>query len=152
EDRVRASPLWVFTSSITDETAPRSEQAPTSAAQLIDSPQRKLPTDWSRHEQTVTGHPSATKALKASQSDYSHEWLTTFSQSRLVIVTATTNPPRAMPCLRTWGAVPTLALVNGRSPQLCEDSPANIGWLVYAGYLGVVPAFSQAVQWALKHS
>jgi hypothetical protein len=56
--------------------------------------------------------------------------------SRLVVVTATTNPERAKSCLQSWGDILVKIVLNGRGGP----------------YLGTVPAFRQGVDEVLAES
>jgi len=58
--------------------------------------------------------------------------------SKLVVVTATTNPERAEHCVRSWGAVQKIVIENG----LGKTTP----------YLGTVPAFRKGVDYALAQT
>jgi hypothetical protein len=75
----------------------------------------------------------------------------------LVVVTATTDPDRAYPCLKTWGGEPFIGVVNGR-PWTPVKKPANdIGnltrtWILVPEYLGTVPAFRLGVDHALEQT
>jgi hypothetical protein len=71
---------------------------------------------------------------------------------RLIVITATTNPQRALPCLQSWGDVPIVVVVNGASPLPSEASPHNITWLTSDDYLGTVAAFRWGVDFALERT
>jgi hypothetical protein len=74
---------------------------------------------------------------------------------RLVIVTATTNPARALSCFRSWGDAPIVAVANNCdpfSPPFPWLGAAPISWLSSATYLGTVPAFRRGVDFALAHT
>ena len=74
--------------------------------------------------------------------------------SRLVIVTATTNPNRALRCLQSWGPVPIVLVING------PIGVGQAGWEHHLGplavikepeYLGTVEAFKRGTDFALKN-
>jgi len=73
----------------------------------------------------------------------------------LVCLTATTDPDRAYPCLKTWGGAPFVGVVNGRPWQPQEKAQEAIGslsrsWILVPEYLGTVPAFRLGVDYALE--
>lgn len=70
----------------------------------------------------------------------------------LAVVTASTNPVRALPCLTSWGAQPLVVVANGCSPLSSTDSPAHMTWLTYDDYLGCVPAFRSGVDFVLDRT
>lgn len=73
--------------------------------------------------------------------------------SRLVVVTASTNPNRAVPCLSSWGPVDKILVLNG--PQASNSSSwrqhvGNAVTLEQQEYLGTVAAFKAGVDYALE--
>lgn len=75
----------------------------------------------------------------------------------LVIVTATTDPERARPCIRSWGGHPFVGVVNGRAWEPQQKPPELVGdltrtWLISPEYLGTVPAFRLGVDYALEET
>jgi len=70
---------------------------------------------------------------------------------RLVIVTATVDPVRALPYLRSWGDVPMIVVVNGGEGALPHELQ-NATWISSPELLGVVPAFARGVQYALDNT
>lgn len=70
----------------------------------------------------------------------------------LVIVTATTNPIRALPCINSWGTVPIICVVNGNwerdVPPLGDASTT----LFLPNYQGSVAAFEAGVTFALDQT
>lgn len=77
---------------------------------------------------------------------------------KLVVVTATTDPERAKPCIRSWGGLPFVGVVNGRpwDPQPKPEGEAEgelvRSWLLSPDYLGTVPAFRLGVDYALEQT
>lgn len=78
--------------------------------------------------------------------------------SRLVIVTASTNPNRAVPCMASWGLTPKIVVLNG------PKATASKSWLGHVAnaacvepkggnqnYLGTVPAFMLGVDYVLEY-
>jgi len=77
---------------------------------------------------------------------------------KLAIVTATTDPQRAWPCIKTWtGWDYFVGVVNGR-PFAPNEKPAEqVGaltrdWVISPEYLGSVGAFRLGVDFALKET
>lgn len=70
---------------------------------------------------------------------------------KAVIISATTNAKRAVPCLRSWGAVPTVLVMNNTTLTR-DDFPEDWLYLTYPSYLGTVPAFRAGVDYALDHT
>ena len=76
----------------------------------------------------------------------------------LVVVTASTDPERAKPCIRSWGGMSFVGVVNGRpcTPQPKPEGEAEgelvRSWLLSPEYLGTVPAFRLGVDYALEHT
>lgn len=71
---------------------------------------------------------------------------------KLVVVTASTNPLRALSCLKSWGNIPTIIVCNGCEPLVDHPDLANVTWVVNKDYLGTVPAFRRGVDFALDHT
>jgi len=75
--------------------------------------------------------------------------------SRLVVVTASTNFERAWPCVKTWGDVSIVLVLNGGDADV--TAPFSLGpvrtitKLIVKDYLGTVPAFKAGVDYALEH-
>lgn len=76
----------------------------------------------------------------------------------LCVVTATTDPDRARSCIRSWGGMPFVGVVNGR-PWTPLEKPAGEAegelvrsWILSPEYLGTVPAFRLGVDYALEQT
>lgn len=73
----------------------------------------------------------------------------------MTVVTATTNPTRALACLESWGLNPTLrgvVVLNGSAHPAAVSHVDGVTVLHEAGYLGSVSAFRRGVDWALAHT
>lgn len=70
---------------------------------------------------------------------------------KLVIVSASSNPERAMHCLASWNSTPKIVVLNGY-PKDRGDAPdlANTTWLWHPEFMGSVPAFRMGVDYALS--
>jgi len=66
-----------------------------------------------------------------------------------VLVTATTDPIRALPTLRSWGDTRLIVVVNGSEVTLRHELPLA-KWITHPEILGTVPAFAIGVQAALE--
>jgi hypothetical protein len=77
---------------------------------------------------------------------------------KICVVTASTDPERARPCIRSWGGHLFVGVVNGRpwQPQeKAEGEPQGAlvrSWLLEPSYLGTVPAFRVGVDYALSET
>lgn len=71
---------------------------------------------------------------------------------KLVIVSASTNPLRALPCLKSWGPIPTIIVCNGCEPLVDHADLRHVTWVLNKDYLGTVPAFRRGVDFALDHT
>lgn len=78
---------------------------------------------------------------------------------KIAIVTATTNPQRAWPCIQSWGLAPGdyfIGVVNSPQPPNFPTreatGSATRDWLISAQYLGTVPAFHLGVDYALQET
>lgn len=77
---------------------------------------------------------------------------------KLVVVTASTNPNRAVACLSTWGPVEKIVVLNGPEAQKSDAWRTHVGNVTTitasngakGQYLGVVPAFNLGVDLALQ--
>jgi len=67
----------------------------------------------------------------------------------MIIVTATTDPIRALPTLRSWGDTRLIVVVNGSEVTLRHELP-QARWICHPEILGTVPAFAIGVQAALE--
>lgn len=75
--------------------------------------------------------------------------------NRLVIVSASTNPNRAVPCLASWGPTPKILVLNGPEAEKSSSWQGHVGnvtTLSQKEYLGTVPAFAAGVDYALEHT
>jgi hypothetical protein len=73
---------------------------------------------------------------------------------KLAVVTATTNLPRALPCLQSWRLPPEVSLIvvlNGGAQSEAEKQ-LDATYLASTDYLGTVPAFNAGVTFALEHT
>jgi hypothetical protein len=73
----------------------------------------------------------------------------------LVIVTASTNPNRAVGCLASWGPTPKILVLNG--PHSTESKAwtshiGNVTTVETQKYLGTVEAFKAGVDFALEQT
>jgi hypothetical protein len=72
----------------------------------------------------------------------------------LCIVTATTDPQRALSCIKSWGewGVSLVVVVNGGQwgPAEAEALDIRATWIISPTYLGTVPAFNVGVRAALQ--
>jgi len=66
-----------------------------------------------------------------------------------ILVTATTDPIRALPTLRSWGDTRLIVVVNGSQTTLRHELP-QARWILHEEILGTVPAFAIGVQAALE--
>ena len=77
---------------------------------------------------------------------------------KLCVVTATTDPERAKPCIRSWGGMPFVGVVNGRpwdpkpKPEGEAEGELVRSWLLSPEYMGTVPAFRLGVDYALDQT
>lgn len=73
--------------------------------------------------------------------------------SRLVVVSASTNPNRAVPCLSSWGPVDKILVLNGPQAAVSSSWRQHVGnavTLEQQEYLGTVAAFKAGVDYALE--
>ncbi len=72
---------------------------------------------------------------------------------KLCVVSASTDLERAWPCIKSWGDVETILVLNGDhavdSPRI-QSSRHTI--LLRQEYLGTVPAFKAGVDYTLEHT
>lgn len=82
-------------------------------------------------------------------------WKETVVNSRMVVVTATTNPNRALQCMQSWGQIPIVLVING------PTGVKQTGWEHHLGpiavikepqYLGTVEAFKRGTDLALQNA
>ena len=75
----------------------------------------------------------------------------------LVVVTATTNPERAAPCLESWRVPPEAMIIVVNAPGLKTNTVvpkdgSAAAYLFRESYVGTVPAFRAGVDYALDHT
>jgi hypothetical protein len=76
------------------------------------------------------------------------------SANRLVVVTASTNPNRALRCLQSWGPVPIVLVLNGPTAMTMTGWEHHLGPLAVVKekeYLGTVEAFKIGTDLALQN-
>lgn len=67
-----------------------------------------------------------------------------------VVVTATTNPARALACLRTWDPATIVVVVNGPAVKYPPEFVKEYTSLPVEHYLGTVPAFRHGIDYVLE--